>query len=356
MDPTKDLAWREALEFPEDWDVDFGEDQQDEEDELDDGFMEEDELGEKGMDEEFEEVDDELEAGAEDDLESNEESPGNVPGEQPPEFHSPAWERPHRLPEGHVSGRQRTGWSSMRNLQRPPTAGIHPRAAFLSSGLRLEGPAKRSRAASSLEEEEPQRIQKRRKKIIKIKVSLKPAVAEKLGQLTARSIKLTAHAVRGLAAADAKDALVLLQDLLSHRQVAHPSRFVMVSLQNLKKKAGEAPPDSKVRALRAPAGTAECQAAKPVKVPGQGEPPRERLDLPFERQAVQAKLLALNKLGIWTKGPHPLDESALSALMQIEPARGLEILEEVEAQGVALIDPSRHARELAADEEKVFPP
>lgn len=69
MDPTKDLAWREALEFPEDWDVDFGEDQQDEEaggamsnlkhpkstgtrqcrcqDELDDGFMEEDELGEK---------------------------------------------------------------------------------------------------------------------------------------------------------------------------------------------------------------------------------------------------------------------------------------------------------------------
>lgn len=34
---------------------------------------------------------------------------------------------------------------------------------------------------------------------------------------------------------------------------------------------------TKVRALRAPAGTAECQAAKPVKVPGQGEPPRERL-------------------------------------------------------------------------------
>eukprot|EP00913_Durusdinium_trenchii_P031596 g29588.t1 len=92
----------------------------------------------------------------------------------------------------------------------------------------------------------------------------------------------------------------------------------------LKNSEHEAPPDSKVRALRAPAGTAECQAAKPVKVPGQGEPPRERLDLPFERQAVQAKLLALNKLGIWTKGPHPLDESALSALMQIEPVQSSE--------------------------------
>mmetsp|Transcript_48311 Transcript_48311/g.108537 ORF Transcript_48311/g.108537 Transcript_48311/m.108537 type:complete len:80 (+) Transcript_48311:3-242(+) len=74
----------------------------------------------------------------------------------------------------------------------------------------------------------------------------------------------------------------------------------------------------------------------------------------FDRMAVQAKLLALNKQGIWAKrSPYPLDEAALAALLRIEGARALEILDEVEAQGVALSDPSRYARELAAEEEQV---
>eukprot|EP00913_Durusdinium_trenchii_P031597 g29588.t2 len=144
----------------------------------------------------------------------------------------------------------------------------------------------------------------------------------------------------------------------------------------LKNSEHEAPPDSKVRALRAPAGTAECQAAKPVKVMESFRAnevdgaillhlTQENIRIELQvrslnarkilwdrvselqylegsrllkkvvkmqlecseddlQHTVQAKLLALNKLGIWTKGPHPLDESALSALMQIEPVQSSE--------------------------------
>jgi len=225
-----------------------------------------------------------------------------------------------------------------------------------------------------------------------MKLKTQPSVAEKLDQLKAVGIKLTSPALREVAAATTKVACVVLQALMSKRksrpdEVANPSDWVIASLAAKAEEAatppaqqsrppvehrpaaGAAPARAPARAPakapakvlpRPPPKAPPAPAPKPqtvARVPGQGQQPRLRKDLPFERQTVQEKLIALNKQGIWTKQgkTYPLDEAALSALMQIEPARGLEILDEVERQGMALIDPSRYARELAAEEEKVFP-
>jgi len=224
------------------------------------------------------------------------------------------------------------------------------------------------------------------KKTATVKITAQPSVAEKIEQLKTVGIKLKSPALREVAAASTKVACVVLQALMSKRksrpdEVANPSDWVIASLAKTKAEeaaatppaqqsrppvehrpaAGAAPAKAPAKVLpRPPAKAPPAPAPKPqtvARVPGQGQQPRLRKDLPFERQTVQEKLIALNKQGIWAKQgkTYPLDEAALSALMQIEPARGLEILDEVERQGMALIDPSRYARELAADEPKVFP-
>eukprot|EP00435_Cladocopium_sp_Y103_P047449 s1268_g13.t4 len=356
-----------------------------------------------------------------------------------------------------------------------------------ASGVRIEGAGfKAEPQAPTPQLQEQQRTAQ--PKIVTMKVVLKPVVAEKLKQLNSRGVKLTPEALRGLAAADAKDAEVLMQALLSRGEVPNPSNFITASLANLAKRqapkaeaprrrkevtghpagdpdherllalaresrqqgnlfyyfseanerlkqqardvheqmkdreagiadffeelealqqkermartqdvaapreVGEDQPQAKntmqksaespnarievaaeateaapveqghsvqhqpAAARAAPSAGASAarkvlprggpkgpkgpkgpgpvgsvgpvgppaggpgRAAPVAKVPGQGQPPKRRTaDLSFERLAVQAKLFALNKQGIWAKQGKALDESALSALMQIEP-------------------------------------
>lgn len=70
------------------------------------------------------------------------------------------------------------------------------------------------------------------------------------------------------------------------------------------------------------------------------------------RMAVQKMVTTLNQKGLWA-GAHPLDESALAALLRIDGARALEILEEAEEKGEegSLRDPSAFARRAVALEE-----
>jgi len=86
-----------------------------------------------------------------------------------------------------------------------------------------------------------------------------------------------------------------------------------------------------------------------------GRPPRPRAGLDFDQMAVQGKLQALNSQGPW-KAPHPLDEAVLAALLRIDPARALEILDEAEEQGESLADPSAFALQAASREEQIANP
>ncbi|CAJ1380630.1 unnamed protein product [Effrenium voratum] len=227
-------------------------------------------------------------------------------------------------------------------------------------------------------ESEPQ---PKERKVQTAKVKLKGSVAEKVQQLAARGVKLKLTALQRLAAAEPGDAAALLQALLARGHVNNPSAFVIGSLELRAAKTAGSLPDQRVQKTivkakaqpSAPVKIVKAKAQPPAeaqkilifdsqsqplaKIPGLGQPPLPRpKDLDFERLAVEAKLLSLNRQQIWPKrGPHPLDEATLAVLMQIEPARALEILDEVEAQGVQLADPARFARELAADEEKVYP-
>merc|ERR1712039_575997 len=82
------------------------------------------------------------------------------------------------------------------------------------------------------------------------------------------------------------------------------------------------------------------------------KPPQPRTGLDFDQQAVQGKLQALNAQNIWP-GSHPLDESALAAVLRVSAGRGMEILDEAEDKGVAgqLRDPSAFVRRAVALEE-----
>eukprot|EP00438_Fugacium_kawagutii_P014288 Skav226005 [mRNA] locus=scaffold1010:113449:114309:- [translate_table: standard] len=173
-----------------------------------------------------------------------------------------------------------------------------------------------------------------------MKVKLKPTVAEKLKQLTARGVKFSPDALNQLAAADAKDGALLLQALLKRGEVPNPSKFVTASLANLAKKKAAAIATAPILAESStvqstPSTPAEAKVARPrpplgppptmlAAVKGQGQQPLRRGNLSFDRRAVQEKLFALNGQGIWAKQGKlfALDESALSALMRIEPARG----------------------------------
>jgi len=78
-------------------------------------------------------------------------------------------------------------------------------------------------------------------------------------------------------------------------------------------------------------------------------PPRLREGLDFSQGAVQAMLQALNSSKLWP-GTHPLDESALAALLSVHSEIALEILHEVEEKGTAgtLRDPSAYVRRAVA--------
>mmetsp|Transcript_109727 Transcript_109727/g.354265 ORF Transcript_109727/g.354265 Transcript_109727/m.354265 type:complete len:616 (+) Transcript_109727:60-1907(+) len=115
---------------------------------------------------------------------------------------------------------------------------------------------------------------------------------------------------------------------------------------------------TKSPAASKPPAVAKALAAKPpvtkasvgVKAPGAGKPPQQRNGLEFEQMALQAKLLAMNKQGIWPS-PHALDEATLAALLNMdEPHRGIEILEEAEDQGTNIKDPSQFVQKLIAEE------
>lgn len=130
-----------------------------------------------------------------------------------------------------------------------------------------------------------------------------------------------------------------------------PGQKVSVSPQEAKAPIAKTP-TAKAPIAKAPVGKAPG-GGKPLPG-GVGEAPRLRTEqeLEFFQMAVQAKLMALNKQGIW-KGPHPLDEAALLALLSIDSARALEILDEAEDQGKQLASPSRFVRDTCAEEEQM---
>eukprot|EP00930_Biecheleria_cincta_P024841 TRINITY_DN1773_c0_g1_i2.p1 TRINITY_DN1773_c0_g1~~TRINITY_DN1773_c0_g1_i2.p1 ORF type:complete len:504 (-),score=171.60 TRINITY_DN1773_c0_g1_i2:67-1578(-) len=136
-----------------------------------------------------------------------------------------------------------------------------------------------------------------------------------------------------------------------------PGQKVSTPPQEAKAPITKAPvakaPIAKAPVSKAPGAKAGGQALPPG-VDGVGTPPRLRTEqeLEFFQMAVQAKLMALNKQGIW-KGPHPLDEAALVALLSIDSARSLEILDEAEEQGKQLASPSRFVRDQVAEEKKL---
>lgn len=111
--------------------------------------------------------------------------------------------------------------------------------------------------------------------------------------------------------------------------------------------AGKAP-IAKAAIVKAPAGAPLAKAPRRERLPPK---PREGLD--FEKLAVQSKVLTLNKQKIWP-GEHPLDESALAALLSMDPFRAMDILEDAEERGNAqsLTDPSAFVRRAVALDEQ----
>lgn len=101
---------------------------------------------------------------------------------------------------------------------------------------------------------------------------------------------------------------------------------------------------------KAPLAKAPLAKAPPAR---ERLPPKRREGLPFEQGLMQEKLFTLNKQQIWP-GQHPLDESALAALLRIDPYKAMELLEEAQERGNAenLTDPSAFVRRAVALEEK----
>mmetsp|Transcript_130278 Transcript_130278/g.324852 ORF Transcript_130278/g.324852 Transcript_130278/m.324852 type:complete len:436 (+) Transcript_130278:164-1471(+) len=241
-------------------------------------------------------------------------------------------------------------------------------------------------------------------------VRLSPEVAAKLTALKGQGLKVLASGVRAISEAPQQDALAVLQALLQKGKAAgDPTKWVIASLRgragggddvaagatagvgavapvpqkapvskapvakapiakapNAKAPVAKAPlakapvakapigkaPVAKAPIAKAPIAKAPVAKAPVVEGPARRPPvPRDGLD--FDRTCVQAKLLTLNKQNIWP-GEHPLDESALAALLKINTARAIEILEEAEERGQAgtLKDPSAYARRAVALEAK----
>lgn len=217
-------------------------------------------------------------------------------------------------------------------------------------------------------------------------------VAAKLTMLKGQGVKVLAPAVRALAAAERQDALIVLQALAKRgKAVTDPTLWILNSLKGRGAKgaasdaaspgteaapakapvakvpaaqaggpAAKAPvaktPAAKAPVTKAPAITKAPVAKTPAVVSAAAKaaqkprlPPQKREGLEFEQMAAQAKLFSLNSQKIWP-GADPLDESALAALLKVEPARALEILDEAEEKGLAgtLQDPSAFARRAVA--------
>jgi len=184
------------------------------------------------------------------------------------------------------------------------------------------------------------------------KVRLPAEVANKLKLLSAEGIKFAHAAVFAIAQAEKSKALAVLQALTKEDPPPKdPSQWVLAKLEATKTPA-KAPPVGKAPAPKAPDRQVVAKAA--IGSQAKRVPPRERDDLEdFEKMAVQGKLLALNKQGIW-KIPHALDEAALSALLGIDAGRSHEILDEAEEKGRAgtLLDPSAFVRRAIALEQQ----
>jgi len=179
--------------------------------------------------------------------------------------------------------------------------------------------------------------------LAKLPTAVRAKVQEVQKRLEPRA--LDAAALRALAAAEQRDAQILLQALLrredTDKKVANPSHFIIASLA---KRLGAAGP-AKAPLAKAPVVKAAIAKAPVAKAPqggpvaGVGRPPVVRQGLEFEQIMVQEKLQCLNKIGVWT-GPHPLDEAALASLLRIDFGRAMEILEDVEDQGAEIKNPS----------------
>jgi len=196
------------------------------------------------------------------------------------------------------------------------------------------------------------------------RVQLSKEVAGKLQALKESGIGILAPAVRALADAAKQDALVVLLALSKRgATVTDPTKWILNSLRD-RVPAQAASPTAVPPAARPPtlqpaaqasapaAPVARRPAAKAAAPPPKRQPPKFRQGLDFDRAAVQGKLQSLNQQGLWS-GSHPLDESALAALLRLEPARALEILDEAEEKAIegALKDPSAFARRAVALEE-----
>merc|ERR1712136_322135 len=202
------------------------------------------------------------------------------------------------------------------------------------------------------------------------KRSLPSSVAQKVEALTAQGISLGPLALKALNGAEARDAMIVLQVLAKREKVKDPSQFIIASLKKkaeLQQESG----DQATSVPQRPAATAPKPVVKSIVKPGAklagkdavgkpvatggsgiGKPPRPRTGLEFESVAMQAKLQAMNTMGLWP-GPHPLDDAALTALLKITAARALEILEEAEEDASEISDPSSFVRKLVVDELKI---
>lgn len=194
---------------------------------------------------------------------------------------------------------------------------------------------------------------------------LEPAVFQKVQDM--RQVhEFTPDALRALATAAKKDAMVLLQAFLNRvkdGKAPDLTRFIVKSLEARRAGAGQTPQTAgaKAGAAKAPlakapiakAPIAKAPVAKASRVPTQGigKPPVARHDLEFDQMAVQGKLQSLNKIGIW-QGSHPLDEAALGALLAIDPGRALEILDEAEEKGAELKNPSEFVRKAIQEDPR----
>eukprot|EP00927_Polykrikos_kofoidii_P041254 TRINITY_DN3517_c0_g1_i1.p1 TRINITY_DN3517_c0_g1~~TRINITY_DN3517_c0_g1_i1.p1 ORF type:complete len:678 (-),score=174.06 TRINITY_DN3517_c0_g1_i1:69-2102(-) len=106
---------------------------------------------------------------------------------------------------------------------------------------------------------------------------------------------------------------------------------------------------AKAAVAKAPVAKAQ-PPAKPLPV-GSGKPPKIREGLDWQQDAVQSKVLAMNKSGCW-EGEHPLDEAVLSGLLRILEDRAFEILQDIEEEGSACKEPSARILELVEEEEE----
>jgi hypothetical protein len=204
---------------------------------------------------------------------------------------------------------------------------------------------------------------------------LPSSVVQKVEALTGQGISLNPLALKALNDAETRDAMIVLQVLAKREKVKDPSLFIIASLKKraeLQQQSGDqataVPQRQAATAGQSPG--APKPAVKPVvkqvaKVAGKGavarptatggggvgHPPRPRTGLEFESVAMQAKLQAMNTMGLWP-GSHPLDDAALTALLKITPARALEILEEAESDASDISDPSSFVRKLVLEELK----